>query len=224
MAGGSMNRFYLLIATLAVVGGGVLYYLSRQSKAPAVPIPVSVQPGDTAGFRGYVLGPDSGAVEIVEYADYQCPACQTFGLVEWPYVRERLIATGRVRFVYRDFPLDGPHRWARLAAHAAACADEQGQYWEMHDHIYETQGQWSPSRNAGSIFREQAGKSGLDLGAYDACMSSGKYAGRIQASFEEGARLGVNSTPSFIIGGRLYAGVQPYDRIRALVDSLSRTP
>jgi protein-disulfide isomerase len=220
-----LNRFYLLLGALVVVGAGALVWLATRSTGPtSVPVAVAVQPSDTAGFAGYALGSDSAPVTIVEFADFQCPACQTFDMVEFPYVRERLIQTRRVRFVYKDFPLDGQHRWARLAAHAAACAHEQGKFWELKEQIYGTQSAWSFSRNAGSRFRDLARQLGLDVAAYDGCMSSLKYAGRIQASADEGIRLGVNSTPSFVIAGRLYAGVLVYDRIRALVDSLSATP
>ncbi|MEK6689580.1 MAG: thioredoxin domain-containing protein, partial [Gemmatimonadota bacterium] len=189
-----------------------------------IPVAVAVTAGDTAVFRGYVLGSADAPVEIMEFADYQCPACEKFEMVEFPYVVERLINTGRVRYVYRDFPLDQPHKWARLAAHAAACANDQGKFWEVHGGIYATQTEWSFSSRAGNQFRDIAGKQGLDLGSYDECMSSLRYAGRLQASLEEGLRLGVNSTPSFLIGGRLYPGVLPYDRIKALVDSLSPVP
>lgn len=220
----SPNRFYLLIGGLAVVGALALYFLSRQGHSPTIPVAVAVTAGDTAGFRGYLLGSADAPVEIMEFADYQCPACEKFEMVEFPYVVERLINTGRVRYVYRDFPLDEPHKWARLAAHAAACANDQGKFWEVHGGIYATQTEWSFSSRAGSQFRDIARKQGLDLGSYDECMSSLRYAGRIQASLEEGIRLGVNSTPSFLIGGRLYPGVLPYDRIKALVDSLSPVP
>lgn len=220
----SPNRFYLLIGGLAVVGALALYFLSRQGHSPTIPVAVTVTAGDTAGFRGYVLGSADAPVEIMEFADYQCPACEKFEMVEFPYVLERLIKTGRVRYVYRDFPLDQPHKWARLAAHSAACANDQGKFWEVHGGIYATQTEWSFSSRAGSQFREIAGKQGLDLGSYDECMASLRYAGRIQASLDAGLRMGVNSTPSFLIGGRLYPGVLPYDRIRALVDSLSPVP
>lgn len=220
----SPNRFYLLIGGLAVVGALALYFLSRQGHSPTIPVAVAVTAGDTAGFRGYLLGSADAPVEIMEFADYQCPACEKFEMVEFPYVVERLINTGRVRYVYRDFPLDQPHKWARLAAHAAACANDQGKFWEVHGGIYATQAEWSFSSRAGSQFRDIARKQGLDLGSYDECMSSLRYAGRLQASLEEGLRLGVNSTPSFVIGGQLYVGVLPYDRIKALVDSLSPVP
>ena len=217
----SLNRFYVVLGVLAAVAVGALLYLMNRSSTPTVPANVKVEAGDTAGFRGYVLGSATAPVEVIEYADYQCPACQSFDVVEFPYVKERLIQTGRVRWVYRDFPLDVPHKWTRLSAHSAACANDQGKYWEQHSSLYEAQPEWSGSNDAGDMFRDFAQTNGMDVAKYDACMSSLKYAGRIQASSDEGLRLGVNSTPSFIIGGRLYAGVQPYDRLRALVDSLA---
>lgn len=218
-----VRRFYAIFAIVAAIGIGLLLWQMNRSSTPSIPVQVAVQPADTAGFRGYVLGDDSAAVEIVEYADYQCPACQQFATVEWPYVRDRLVKAGRVRWVYRDFPLT-QHQWARLAAHAAACAQDQNRYWEMQEQLFASFSAWAMSRDAGKVFREDAGKAGLDLAAYDDCMKSLKYAGRIQASAAEGVRAGVGSTPTFVIGGRLYPGLLPYDRIRKLVDSLSANP
>ena len=137
-----------------------------------------------------------------------------------PTIEERLIKTGRLRWRYRDFPLQ-QHQFARLAAHSAACADEQGKYWEQHDRIYEGQGEWSEARDAGDQFRVYARTIGLDLRRYDECMESGRYAGRIQASLEEGTRAGVASTPTLLVGNRLYQGRIDSDAIRRLVDSLS---
>ena len=221
----SVNRFYLLIGVLLVAGAGALIYLGRRGSSMPVPVAVTIAPSDTAGFAGYVLGSADAPVEIIEFADYQCPACQTFEMVEFPYVRDRLVATGRVRYVYRDFPLD-QHNGARLAAHAAACANDQGKFWEVHEAIYRTQGEWSLATTSriGSIFRDLTQAAGVDMATWDECMQSLRYAGRIQASLEQGLRLGVNSTPSFVIGGGLYAGVIAYDRLRAIVDSLSPAP
>lgn len=215
-----MKRFYGILAGVAVIGLGVLAYLLTRPRAVSIPANVAIQASDTAGFRGYVKGSDSAAVEITEYADYQCPFCQTFATLQMPTIEERLIKTGRLRWRYRDFPLQ-QHPWARVAAHSAACADEQGKYWQQHERIYENQGEWSPSRDAADDFRGYAQAGGLDLGKYDACMSSGKYAGRIQASYEEGVRLGVGSTPTLLVGNRLYQGRLDSDAIARLVDSLA---
>lgn len=218
-----LKQFFALFALIAAAGIGFLLWQMNRSSTPSIPVAVTVQPSDTAGFRGYVLGADSAAVEVIEYADYQCPACQQFATVEWPYVKERLVQAGKVRWVFRDFPLT-QHQWARLAAHAGACGQEQNKYWELQEEIFATQPEWQFSRDAGPMFRTAAQKVGMDVSAYDACMNSLKYAGRIQASSAEGVRLGVGSTPTFIIGGRLYPGIIPYDRLRAIVDSLSANP
>jgi protein-disulfide isomerase len=215
-----MKRFYAILAGVAVVGLGALGFLMSRPRLASIPANVTIQPSDTAGFRGYLKGSADAPVEITEYADYQCPFCQTFATLQMPTIEERLIKTGRLRWRYRDFPLQ-QHPFARLAAHSAACGDEQGKYWEMHDRIYEGQGDWSAARDAGDHFRDYARAAGLDLGRYDECMESGKYAGRIQASQEEGARAGVGSTPTLLVGGRLYQGRIDSDAIRRLVDSLT---
>jgi protein-disulfide isomerase len=215
-----MKRFYAILVGVAVLGLGALGFLLSRPRVASIPANVTIQPSDTAGFRGYIKGSESAPVEITEYADYQCPFCQTFATLQMPTIEERLITTGKLRWRYRDFPLQ-QHQFARLAAHSAACADEQGKYWEQHDRIYEGQGEWAAARDAGDHFRNYARAVGLDVARYDECMESGKYAGRIQASQEEGARAGVASTPTLLVGDRLYQGRIDSDAIRRLVDSLT---
>jgi protein-disulfide isomerase len=215
-----MKRFYAVFAAVAVIGVGALAYLLFQPATASIPANVTVQPSDTSGFRGYLKGSADAPVEITEYADYQCPFCQTFATLQMPTIEERLVHTGRVRWRYRDFPLE-QHKFARLAAHSAACADEQGKYWDQHQRIYEGQPEWSVARDAGPIFRNYAKAIGLDLSRYDACMKAGKYAGRIQASYNEGVQVGVASTPTLLVGGRLYKGRFDSDAITKLVDSLA---
>ena len=215
-----MKRFYAILGAVGVIGVGLLGYQLAKPATVSIPANVTIQPSDTAGFHGYVKGADSAPVEITEYADYQCPFCQTFATLQMPTIDERLIHTGRLRWRYRDFPLQ-QHPFSRLAAHSAACADEQGKYWPQHERIYEGQPEWAAARDAAGIFRRYAGETGLDLAKYDACMSSGKYAGRIQASYDEGVRAGVSSTPTLLVGGRLYQGRFDSDAITRLVDSLA---
>jgi protein-disulfide isomerase len=215
-----MKRFYAVFAAVAVIGVGALAYLLFKPATVSIPANVTIQPSDTSGFRGYLKGSADAPVEITEYADYQCPFCQTFATLQMPTIEDRLIRTGRVRWRYRDFPLQ-QHSFARLAAHSAACADEQGKYWTQHQRIYEGQPEWAAASDAGPSFRNYARESGLDLGRYDACMKSGKYAGRIQASYNEGVEVGVASTPTLLVGGRLYKGRFDSDAITKLVDSLA---
>jgi protein-disulfide isomerase len=215
-----VNRFYVILGAVAVIGLGLLGYQLLKPATVSIPANVTVQPSDTAGFRGYLKGAEGAPVEITEYADYQCPFCQTFATLQMPTIEERLIKTGRLRWRYRDFPLQ-QHPYSRIAAHSAACADEQGKFWPQHERIYEGQSDWSDSRKGADIFRRYARELGLDLGRYDACMAAGKYAGRIQASYDEGAKAGVSSTPTLLVGGRLYQGRFDSDAITRLVDSLA---
>lgn len=214
-----LNRFYLLLGGIAVLGAGALAYMAMSRRAVSIPVDVTVLAADTAGFRGYLIGSPDAPVEVTEYADYQCPACQSFATIQWPDVKSRLIDTGKLRWRYRDFPLDQIHPYARLAAHSAACADEQGRFEAQFDQINNGFATWNRG-GANGAFRGYAEAIGLDLGRYDECMQSTRYAGRIQASLEEGVRLGVSGTPTFLINGRLYVDGLNSEQIRQIVDSL----
>jgi protein-disulfide isomerase len=223
MAGtSSLNRFYLILFTVAIVGGGLLFWQVRRG-VPSIPANVTVTVADTAGFQGYFMGSPDAPVVITEYADYQCPGCQAFDMVQFPDIVRQLVETGKVRWRYRDFPLN-MHPFSRVAAHAAACANDQGKYWEMHTQIYRGQATWSREAEPSGTFRDYAKQLGLDLKAYDECMMSAKYAGRIQASYDEGVKVGVDATPTFLIGNRLYKGLSNSDALKQLVDSLAPAP
>jgi len=222
---GGLSRFYLLLGAAAAVGAAVIGLVVFRKPAVSIPANPVIQVSDTSGFRGYLLGSDSALLEVTEYADYECPACQQWAVVQFPTIQERLIRTGKVRWRYRDFPLD-MHRHARVAAHAGACADEQGRYWEMNERIYSWEPRWPEQARAATIFRTYAKVLGLDLARYDECMGAARYAGRIEAGRVEGGAVGVGSTPTFLIRGRLYpgAGAVHYDMLKALLDSLEGSP
>lgn len=215
----SQTRFLVAIGVVAVAGGAWLY--SKTLGAPDLPVRAAIGARDTTGFTGYAIGAADAPVEVVEYADFQCPACATFDQVQFLDVKTRLIDAGKIRFVHRDFPLDQPHPHARLAAHAAACADDQGRFWEMKTEIYRRHAEWNlaSEREAYRIFGDMAASVGADRAAWEACMESGRHATRIQASYEEGSRIGVRSTPTFLIEGRLHS-IGSADRMVAIVDSL----
>ena len=216
-----VNQFYILLGAIALIGAGTLAWMVMKPKSVSIPIGAPVEVSDTSGFRGYILGSDSAPVEVTEYADYECPVCAGFEQVQFPTVYKQLIASGMVRWRYRDFPLDNIHKNARLAAHAAACADDQGKYWELHRLIYERHSEWAlTNRDMTGKFHQFAVDAGLNGSTYDQCMGGAKFAGRIEASFQEGQKLGVPATPSFVIGNRLYPSALSSDSIRALVQAL----
>ncbi len=205
-----------------VVLGGAVFIGSRMLGGSPVSIPanVTVTTADTAGFRGYLIGDANAPVEITEYGDYQCPGCAAFEAVQWPAVVTSLIKTGKAKFRYRDFPLDNVHSHPREAAHAAACADDQGKFWEARDQLFSRQNDWAFKSDPMPVFKEIMQSVGMDVPKWTDCMKSAKYAGRIQASSEEGIKLGVNTTPSFLVGDRLYVGANS-DQLAHLVDSLT---
>ena len=154
-------------------------------------------------------GPADAPVTIVEYADFQCPYCRRGhpGMM-------RLLNDykDKVRYVYRDFPLDF-HPRAVPAAKASLCAREQEKYWEYHYNLLEMQGDLSDAD-----LEKRATDLGLDIEAFKACVGSDRYEAAIQDSFEEGQALGVTGTPSFFINGRMVVGAKPYADLKKIVD------
>jgi protein-disulfide isomerase len=217
----SLTPFYIGLGLIAL-GGLAAIWLARESSAARTaarqvdPVPVSA-----TSFRGYVLGVDSAPVEILEFADFECGACAYFAVLSGPDIKRRLVNTGRVRWRFRDFPLDG-HANAPVAHQAAACAGEQGRFWDMHDQIFFQQSAWARDRRPARHMREYARTIGLEMGQYDECMDERRHTARIEAGRQEGLALGVNSTPSFYIGGLLVSGALPYDSVLALVERAER--
>jgi protein-disulfide isomerase len=215
----SQRPFYIALGVVVV--GGIAFIASRIIGTHAVSIPanVVVTATDTSGFRGYVLGDAGAPVEVTEYGDLECPICAVFATVQFPDIKTRLIDAGKIRFRYRDFPLDGPHKHPRVAAHAAACAADQGKYWPAHEAMFGRQTEYAMADSPMGPLTDIMRSAGVDVDSWTACMKSAKYAGRIQASENEGTALGVNSTPSFLIGGRIYVNISA-DRMVAIVDSV----
>jgi protein-disulfide isomerase len=175
-----------------------------------------------AGVRVYLKPPrvevkaegpsrgNAGApVTIVEFSDFECPFCgravETLQQIEKAY-------PDKVRIVFRDYPLI-MHRTAKRAAEAAHCADEQGKFWAMHDRLFSKGG---PINDA-DLYRF-ASQAKLDHDAFDACLTSGKFKDAWKPSLEEGSRIGVSSTPSFFINGRLIVGSANFEAFSRVID------
>ena len=142
----------------------------------------------------HALGGSSARVAIVEFADYQCPYCRSFHVTTLPQLHDDYIATGKVRYFYRDFPLSS-HRHAFSAAVAAQCAGEQGRYWQMQELLYAEQ-----ARLGAELYEELAKELDLDGEQFKACTKSGKPGRAVRADMDEGRRVGVKGTPTFLIG------------------------
>lgn len=213
--------FYLILGAITAAGVGGLAYatLSSGPSTTVADAPVPTTPGSGTA-RGYLLGDSSAPVQIVEFADFECPSCARFATITEPDVRTRIIETGLANLTYFDLPLP-QHANSVPASNAAACADDQGKFWAMHDQIYARQHEWSTyaTRNPKGPLREAAQAAGLDLRAWEECYDSRRHQARIEANAAEAGRRGVNQTPTFFIGGKMYVGAMTYDDVKAAVDS-----
>jgi protein-disulfide isomerase len=178
-------------------------------KAPAV---FRAEVGvDGAPFKGSATAP----VTIVEFTDFHCPYCKrvlpTLGQLESQY-------GGKVKLVFRDYPIDNLHPTVRKAHEAARCAHDQGKFWAYHDAVFANAPKASPEQ-----LKTYAQEVGLDVPAFEQCLSSGAYQAVVQRDVEEGTRVGVTGTPAFFINGRLVSGAQPLEGfVRVIEDELAR--
>jgi len=160
-------------------------------------------------------GAEDAPVTIVEFSDFQCPYCatmvSTLKEIEKNY-------KDQVRIVYLQFPLTRIHPNAQKAAEASLCANEQNQFWQMHDALFADQAKLGVDE-----LRRKAEKLSLDMAAFNACLDGGKYASAVRADIAEGIKAGVNGTPAFLVNGRLFSGSRPYDELQKVVeDELQR--
>jgi protein-disulfide isomerase len=159
-----------------------------------------------------VKGDPNAPVTIVEFSDFECPFCARFYTQTLPQIEEKYIETGKVKLVYRDFPLSF-HQMAQKAAEAAECADDQDMFWEMHDQIYENQDSLSLEN-----LKAWASDLGLDTDDFNDCLDTGKYEQEVKDDMAEGASYGVRGTPAFFINGKAVTGAQPYAVFEAAIE------
>lgn len=173
-----------------------------------------------------VLGNPDAPLTIVEFSDFQCPFCAKFHTQTLPLIRDNYIKTGKVKFVYRDFPISAIHPNALPAALASECADEQGKFWQYHDMIFENQRNWQDLDlvQSTSTFKKYAVSLGLDSSKFDSCLDSGKYVDEIQNDLDDGRAYGVTGTPGFFVGNEKIGytkviGAQPFDAFQKILDA-----
>ena len=199
---------------------GELFRLMGQRQGPTQPVgPVRASIADAP-----TLGKADARVTLVEFSDYQCPFCARFAQATLPALKRLYIDTGKVRYVFRDFPLDQIHPEARKAAEAAHCAGDQDRYWEMHDRLFQNQ-----RALAVAELQEHARQLGLDGAAFDDCLASSRHAARVAKGLADGTAAGVQGTPGFVVAvtkpgdvaeGTPVRGAQPLEVFRQLIERL----
>jgi protein-disulfide isomerase len=215
----SLTPFYVALAVIAVGGGALIASGAFRSAPP--PLTLDTIGQLATGPRGVVIGSASAPVEVWEFSDFECPYCARFSILSMPDIRTRLVETGRVRWRFVHYPLQG-HMKSPTAHLAAACADEQARFWQVHDILYETQDTWTSARNLVRAVTDAAVRGGVDRARFDACMNErGAAWGRVLADKALGDSIGISGTPSFFVNGRQVVELLTYDRLRAIVDSLA---
>ena len=213
------NTGFLAIIGLVILAGGAGIWTTMQNK----PKPIELAPGaPLPTAEGYLRGDPNAPVTIIEFADFECPGCGQFATLQGPDVKARLIDAGLANFRFYDFPLTSIHANTMSAHLAAACANDQGKFWEMHDALFAGQYDWSSqaTTNPRKIMDGYASQLGLDMKTFGECFDTQKHVARIQANAAAGSARGVNSTPTIIIGDRAYTQGVNFDLIKRVVDSL----
>ena len=189
-----------LIVAVVLVGVSTIVLQQNQNKAKAEPVETS---------QDKSMGEVEAPVVVVEYGDYQCPACGRFASTVKPKLVEEFVNSGQVRFVFRSFQFIGEE--SQWAAEAAECANEQGKYWEYYDKLYSSQA----GENAGAFRKEKlegfAAELGLQTEQFNSCLASGKYTDKVKAETLEAQNLGLRSTPSLLVNGKLVENGSQYE-------------
>ena len=174
-----------------------------------------------------IKGDPDAPVTIVEFSDFQCPFCSRFYQQTLPQLEENYIETGKVKFVYRDMPLDSLHPNARPAHIAAECADEQGGFWDYHDILFDSQGQWRrlPSSELSSTFVGYASDLKMDTASFESCLNSPEIADEVNQDSLDARSKGATGTPTFFIGNEKdgfekLVGAQPFSSFQLTIDKL----
>jgi protein-disulfide isomerase len=230
-----------IMASLVVVAFFSGYTLGSQTAAPVViqenptPTPAVPQPTQIPTREEQrifvslsddpVKGDPNAPVTIVEFSDFQCPFCARFFDQTLPQIQQDYIDTGKVKLVFRDFPIESIHANAKTASIAAECADDQKMFWEYHDKLFEGQTQWArlSAEDASNTFKQYASELDLDTDDFNTCLDSAKYSSEISQDFQNGANYGVTGTPAFFIGNDkdgyiTVIGAKPYSSFQQVID------
>lgn len=157
----------------------------------------------------------TGKVQVVEFGDYQCPACGQ----AYPITKQILSEYGdKITFVFRNFPLPQLHPNAEAGAEAAEAANAQGKFWEMHDMLYENQDSWSDVSDPTDIFVSYASTLGLDTAKFKKDITSKAYDKYIQSDVSDGYSLGITGTPTFYINGKQQASYD-YNTLKSAIQA-----
>ncbi len=197
-----VKKLFILAAVL--IGLGILFLLIKNSSQPSPKAP-AVQ-GETIA---------SSSATLVEYSDFQCPACAAY----YPVVKQLTKEFSQdLHFTYRYFPLSSIHKNARISAQAAEAAGKQNKFWEMHDLLFENQSEWSALSDPKEKFKEYAKFLGLDMEKFQQDLGSKEVKDKVESDYQSGLSLGVNATPTFFLNNQKITNPRSYEEFKTKIE------
>jgi len=158
------------------------------------------------------IGDIKANVTVIEFSDFQCPYCGKFYKDIFPKINEYYVKTGKVKFVYKNFPL-GMHQYSKAAAEAALCANEQGMFWDYGDKLFNNQNELD-----NNSLKKYASDINLEIKKFNECFDSGKMKSIVENDIKEGKTYGVSGTPTVFINGLKIVGVQPFNIFQKTIE------
>jgi protein-disulfide isomerase len=216
-----LTFWIIFVLILGLIVWGLYAAMNKSpSSLPKVGVPAPVTATD------HILGPVDAPVTLIEYSDFQCPACELYYSMVKQLVNE---SSTTMRLVYRHFPLDEvlpggqvQHPNADAAAEASEAAGAQGKFWEMYDLLFANHTDWTELPDPTAVFVGYATKIGLNVDQFKKDLVSQPIRDVVQADKSEGVSLGINQTPTFFVNGKAIVNPQSYEAFKALIDSAAR--
>jgi protein-disulfide isomerase len=188
--------------------------------AEAVATADTTQGQDRDLLAARTKGKADAPVTVIEMSDFQCPYCRQFATETFPTIDQEFVQTGKVRWIFVNFPLTELHPNAVAAAELAMCTAKQGKFWPMHDLIYAHQRTWAPLREPGQFLLTLVDSLQIPRDSILPCVRNGDYRQLVQKDANTAARIGARSTPTFLVEGALLSGAYPIDVFRHVLDSI----
>ncbi len=201
----------IVVVTIGLFQGWFFHHAPPPTVNKTYPIGIDDDP---------MLGNQNAKVTMIEFSDYRCPACRDFEEQTWPLIKQAYVDTGKLRFVYRDYPLESLHPGATNVAATVNCAGEQGRFWEFHDAFYHEQ-----SNISEALVDRLVKQYGMNKSVLDACRKSGRQHEEIARDVQDAVRNGeVSGAPTFFIDGHRIVGNQPFSTFQRVIEQeLART-
>lgn len=206
------NRFFITLLVIIAVVIGAFVFTKQGSDTES--------PSSSAQPTNHVKGSESSGVVLVEYGDFQCPACaQYFPIVQQVYEKYK----DKIQFQFRHFPLVQIHQNAFVSSRAAEAASNQDKFWEMHDLLYQNQQTWGTASNPNTFFDSYAKSLGLDISKFQQDMASQQTNDKINADVAEAKKLSASSTPTFVLDGKKIENPRSLEEFEKVLDDALAT-